>query len=155
MGSVAVVTFKTLFTILACVKTTALLYGLIMDGFSSCFDSRARWMQVALTDVIIDICLIGVWFGYKESNWIYGVLFTCLLFWIGSSSSCHMKNVPKIPCTLFLLDIKKRSVMEQTRGVSIVTARVLVTILGCFLPGFLVYALVVDGLPFRGEVLSP
>ncbi|GKC67172.1 hypothetical protein Tco_1099770 [Tanacetum coccineum] len=47
-SALLLVALKIVFSILTCVMVAALAYGLVMDGFYSCLDPHARWMQVAL-----------------------------------------------------------------------------------------------------------
>ncbi|XP_071713285.1 uncharacterized protein [Rutidosis leptorrhynchoides] len=65
-----------------------------------------------------------------------------------------MKNLPKDPLYFVLARHQKRDVTGPMIGVSVVTARVLVVVLGSFVLGLSIYALVVDGLPFRAKLLS-
>nr|GEZ91209.1 hypothetical protein CTI12_AA052090 [Tanacetum cinerariifolium] len=128
-----------------CVMAAALTYGLLMDGFSSCFDPRARWMQVAITDFAIDVSLIGAWFFYLESGWIIRLLYIITVFLFGSAVICGyivmllFKLTPeessKDPIYFVLVRRQKRDDMGYKRAPSVVTARVIVAALGCLMIG--------------------
>nr|XP_043614261.1 uncharacterized protein LOC122586327 [Erigeron canadensis] len=160
---------KTLLGVFTCVMGAALAYGFSLDYFFSCFSPRARWMQVALTDFVISISPISVWYFYKEPRWIMRVMFMFILFWLGSFIICGyillqlLKLSPeqtlKDPFFFMLARPKSRDdVMgaSNTRGgFSVVTTRIIYASLGCLMLAFLVFAWITDGSPFRSQVLSP
>ncbi|PWA49483.1 hypothetical protein CTI12_AA481920 [Artemisia annua] len=164
-SALLLVALKTVFSILACVMVAALAYGLFMDGFYSCLDPHARWMQVALIGFCVDISAIGAWFFYKESRWFIRVVFCFILFWCGSATICGyialllFKLSPeeslKDPIYFVLAKRGKRDDVGHTRGPSVITARVIFAALGCLMVGVVIYALVGDGFPFQTRIFTP
>nr|XP_043614258.1 uncharacterized protein LOC122586325 [Erigeron canadensis] len=161
---------KTLLSVLSCVMAAALAYGFIMDYFSTCFDPRARWMQVGLVDFLINVSPIMAWYFYKESRWIMRVMFMFILFWFGSVTICgyillqFFKLSPeqtlKDPFFFALARPQNRDddvmgASNRRGGFSVVTTRIIYASLGCLMLAFPVFAWITDGSPFRAQVLSP
>ncbi|KAL0361795.1 UNVERIFIED_CONTAM: hypothetical protein Sradi_3864000 [Sesamum radiatum] len=59
------------------------------------------------------------------------------------------------PIYFVLLRNRKKDGTESKRFLSIVSARVLFTALGCLMLGTLIYTIATDGSPFRRDVLTP
>ncbi|PWA95261.1 hypothetical protein CTI12_AA052090 [Artemisia annua] len=164
-SALLLVALKTVFSILACVMVAAFAYGLVMDGFHSCLDPHARWMQVAIIDFCVNISAIGAWFFYKESRWIIRVVFCFILFWFGSALVCGyialllFKLSPeeslKDPIYFVLAKRRKRDEVGHTRGHSVITVRVIFAALGCLMVGAVIYALIGDGFPFQARIFTP
>ncbi|KAJ0507155.1 hypothetical protein HanPSC8_Chr11g0450601 [Helianthus annuus] len=161
----AAAALKTLFSLLACVMAVSLVYGFATDYFVSCFDPKARWMQVGLFDFCVDVSLIAAWFFYKESRWILRLVFIFILFWFGSFTICGYivlqlfklspEESSKDPFYFVLLRRQKRDAIGHTGGVSVGTTRTIYLSLACLLIGGIVFVFVTDGSPFRAEVFSP
>ncbi|XP_076920676.1 uncharacterized protein LOC143581878 isoform X1 [Bidens hawaiensis] len=159
------VALKTLFSLLACVMAVSLVYAFSTDYFVSCFDPKARWMQVGLLEFCIDVSLIVAWFFYKESRWILRVFFMFILFWLGSFTTCgyivlqlfklSTEESSKDPIYFVLVRRRKSDVIGHTWRVSVVTTRTIFIFLGCLMLGSLVFVFAIDGSPFRAEVFSP
>nr|XP_043614260.1 uncharacterized protein LOC122586326 [Erigeron canadensis] len=160
---------ETLFSVLACVMGTALTCGFAMDNFASCFDPRARWMQVGLLGFLINLSPITVWYFYKESKWIMRVMFMYILFFFGSFTMCgyilqqFFKLSPeqtlKDPLFFVLARPQNRDdamgASNRRGGFSVVTASIIYVSLGCLMLIFPVFAWITDGSPFRAQVFSP
>ncbi|XP_076947971.1 uncharacterized protein LOC143620073 [Bidens hawaiensis] len=144
----------------------ALACTLAKDGDSSCFDYSALWTQVIITDVFVFIIAIVAWFFYKESSWIKRVILIIVIFWSGSFVTCGyitwllFKLSPeeslKDPIYFVLVRRQNGDVDKgHATQASHVTAKVIVTAIGCCLLALIIYAYIVDGSPFYVEVLTP
>ncbi|XP_076937877.1 uncharacterized protein LOC143605768 [Bidens hawaiensis] len=166
-SSSVLVALKSLFIVLMCIIAAALAYTLVKDGDSSCFDLSALWTQVMNVDVVAFITPVVAWFFYKESSWIKRVVFMIVIFWCGSFVTCGyivwllFKLSPeeslKDPIYFVLVRRQNRhaNMGRVTRFSHIITAKVIVTAIGCCLLGLIIYAYSVLGFPFYAEVLTP
>nr|GEV81538.1 reverse transcriptase, RNA-dependent DNA polymerase [Tanacetum cinerariifolium] len=160
MKTSMVVALKTLFCLLTCVMAGALVYVYATD-FSTCVDLNAWWMMTVEADFGIDILFVMAWYFYKESSWIKRLLFLIILFWCGSFVTCGyivmqlFKLSPEEsstdPLYFVLLKRQKGDVMGHPRRYSVVTAKVIVAALGCYMIGYTIHAYIVDGSPFHAE----
>ncbi|KAI3751584.1 hypothetical protein L2E82_22674 [Cichorium intybus] len=160
-----VVTLKTLFSVLACVMVATLLWAIATDGLVSCVELRARWLAVALINFYINVAFIGAWFVYKESSWIKAAILIILEIVFGSIITFgyivmqlfkfSRDESSKDPLYFVFVRHEKRDVIERKRGPSVVTSRVIISSLGCFMLGSIIYITIVDGSPFRTQVFSP
>ncbi|KAI7755227.1 hypothetical protein M8C21_032706 [Ambrosia artemisiifolia] len=163
--AVLTVALKTLLSLLTCVMAVALVYGFVTDHFVSCFDLKAWWMQVEAISFCINISLITAWFFYKESRWILRVVFIIIIFWGASCTICGYillqlfklspEESSKDPIYFVLVRRQKRDAVGCTGRLSVVSTRIIFVSLVCLMLGILVFAFVIDGSPFRAEVLSP
>nr|XP_043624351.1 uncharacterized protein LOC122595935 [Erigeron canadensis] len=123
------VALKRLFIVMTCVMAAALVYLYVMDRFSSCFNPSAWWMQVLETDVITYFLFIT-------------------LFKLSSEES-------EDPLYFVLARHQKRDITGHRKQHSMVIAKVIIALLGCYMLGILIYAFMIDGMPFHMEVLTP
>ncbi|XP_076916296.1 uncharacterized protein LOC143575949 isoform X2 [Bidens hawaiensis] len=162
----ALVALKTLFIVLMCIMAAALAYTLAKDGDSSCFDLSALWTQVIIADVFAFVIPIVAWFFYKESSWIKRVVVIIVIYWCGSFITCGyitwllFKLSPeeslKDPIYFVLVRRQNGNVDKgRVTQASHVTAKVIVTAIGCCLLALIIYAYIIDGSPFYLEVLTP
>ncbi|GJZ97210.1 C4-dicarboxylate transport 1 [Tanacetum coccineum] len=121
---------RTVFSVLGCSMVALLVYTISIDGLPFRMDILTRWMAALLIDFYINIAVIGSWVVYKESSWIMAAVWVVLLIGLGS-------DVP------------------ERKGLSVVAARVVYSVLGCLMLGTLLYTLIVDGSPFRPELYTP
>ncbi|KAI3762039.1 hypothetical protein L1987_52462 [Smallanthus sonchifolius] len=159
------ISLKTLYIVLMCIMAVAIAYTLVIDGDSSCFDLSARWTIVAVTDFLVFMVLIVAWYFYKESSWIKRIVFIIMIFWCGSVVTCGYISMLlfKLPPEESLKDAlyfvlakhQNRDVTGHTIRSSVVTAKVIVTAIGCCMLGVTIYAYIIDGFPFFVEVLTP
>ncbi|XP_076947062.1 uncharacterized protein LOC143618892 [Bidens hawaiensis] len=158
-------TLITLFSLLTCVMAVTLTYAIASDYFTSCFDPKARWMQVGLLEFLTDLSLIIAWYFYKESRWILRVIFIFLTFWFGSFIICGYiileifklspEESSKDPIKFVLVKRHKRDAIGHTWRVFVVTTRTILILLACLMLGSLVFVFTIKGSPFHAEVLSP
>ncbi|KAI3757448.1 hypothetical protein L6452_04985 [Arctium lappa] len=153
---------KTLFIVLFIMMVASFAYLLAIDGFGSCFNIKARWMVAGVTDFTIKMVVIGAWLLYKESNWIVAVALLASAFVLGSVTTCgyilvqFFKLSPeessKDPLYFVLVRRHKRD--HVTVGVSVVTARVVISALGCLMLGVLIYTGLADWLTSHPKPFS-
>lgn len=146
---------KTLFIVLFIMMVASFAYLLTVDGLGSCFNLNARWMAAAFIDFTIKMVVIGAWLFYKESNWMVPLALLASAFVLGSVTTCgyilvqFFKLSPeessKDPLYFVLLRRHKRD--HVTVGVSVVTARLIISALGCLMLGVLIYTGLADWLP--------
>ncbi|KAI5400054.1 hypothetical protein KIW84_065117, partial [Lathyrus oleraceus] len=79
---------RILFSVLGVVMLGTLVYTLVTDGSPFRTELLTPWMQATLVDFYINVVALAVWVAYKESNWIYAVLWVILLICFGSITSC-------------------------------------------------------------------
>ncbi|KAI7729134.1 hypothetical protein M8C21_033183 [Ambrosia artemisiifolia] len=126
------VALKTFFIVSAWVMAAVLVYSYAADGEASCYDPRAWWMQVAETDFMVLILPIIALFFTKESSWLKRIVFMIVSLFGGRDVN-----------------------MGRARRSSLVIAKVIVTAIGCYSLGLIVYAYITDGFPFHMKVLTP
>ncbi|XP_057469093.1 uncharacterized protein LOC130758262 isoform X2 [Actinidia eriantha] len=156
---------KTLFGILGCVMVATLVYTISIDGLPFRKDLLTPWMAATLIDFYINVVALGAWVFYKESNWISASLWVLLLVCFGSITTClyivlqffklSTEESFQDPIYYVLLRHPNKDGMEHKRRVSVVTARIFFSALGCLMLGTLVYTILTDGSPFRRELLTP
>ncbi|KAF5779959.1 hypothetical protein HanXRQr2_Chr11g0466681 [Helianthus annuus] len=160
------VALKTFFIISAWVMAAVLVYSFAADGQASCFQPSEWWMQVAEYDYIVIILPIMALFFYKESSWIKRIGFIIISFFCGSFVNCGYiailfyqlspEESMKDPLYFVLARRQNRDVNTgRTARYSLVIAKVMVTAIGCYLLGVIIFAYITDGSPFHMEVLTP
>nr|XP_043624342.1 uncharacterized protein LOC122595925 [Erigeron canadensis] len=159
------VALKWLFITMTCIMAAALVYLLAMDHYSSCFGLQLGWMQVLDIDIIIYFLFIAAWFFYKESGWIKAFVFFVLVLWCGSFVTCgyiviqffklSSEESSKDPLYFVLAGHQKGDIMGHRKQHSMVIAKVIVAVLGCYMLGILIYAFMINGMPFHMEILTP
>ncbi|XP_050886706.1 uncharacterized protein LOC127091989 isoform X1 [Lathyrus oleraceus] len=77
---------KTKCSVVAILRILFSVLGVVMLG--TLLQNVYRWMQATLVDFYINVVALAVWVAYKESNWIYAVLWVILLICFGSITSC-------------------------------------------------------------------
>ncbi|KAJ0922589.1 hypothetical protein HanPSC8_Chr05g0205661 [Helianthus annuus] len=165
MAVTAEVAVRTLLSLLGGLMVAVLVYTIATDGLPFRMELLTRWMAALLIDFYINIAIIGAWVVYKESTWVMAALWVLLLICFGSVTTCTYivfqiyKLTPeessKDPFYFVLVRHQKSDVTEHRKGVSVITARVIFAVLGCFMLGTLLYTLIVDGSPFRSELYTP
>eukprot|EP00262_Sarcandra_glabra_P001131 TRINITY_DN1114_c0_g1_i3.p1 TRINITY_DN1114_c0_g1~~TRINITY_DN1114_c0_g1_i3.p1 ORF type:complete len:249 (-),score=20.57 TRINITY_DN1114_c0_g1_i3:214-960(-) len=166
MASSHVAAGKLLFSALGCLMLATLLYTLITDGSPFRSELLTPWMTATLVDFYINVVALSVWVATKESSWITSVFWIILLVCFGSITTCvyivvQLFTFPsqdplKDPVFHVLLPSPPWKKIERTGKLStIVAAKILFSVLGCLMLATLVYTLLTDGSPFRGELLTP
>ncbi|KAI3465419.1 hypothetical protein Pfo_022082 [Paulownia fortunei] len=165
MAASLAVGLRTAFMVLGCVITAVVIYTVATDGLPFRKELLTPWMAATLVDFYINILAIGAWIVYKESNWIRAMIWIVLLICLGSITTCayivvqFLKLSPQEslqdPIYFVLLRNGKKEGMESKGILSVVSARVLFSFLGCLMLGTLVYTIATDGSPFRREILTP
>ncbi|KAJ4701140.1 putative Transmembrane protein [Melia azedarach] len=156
---------KTLFCMLGSVMIATLIYTISIDGLPFRKELLTPWMAATLVDFYINVVPLAAWVSYKESNWVGAILWVILLVCFGSITTCLfifiqlLKLSPqeslRDPIYHVLLRHTSKDSMEHKRKHSVVTARIIFSILGVLMLGTLVYTLLTDGSPFRKELLTP
>ncbi|XP_074341081.1 uncharacterized protein LOC141678633 isoform X1 [Apium graveolens] len=164
-NSVLAIFLKSLFSALGCVMVATLIYTISIDGLPFRKDLLTPWMAATLIDFYINILAIEVWVLYKEGNWFSGILWLVLLVCFGSITTCGyivlqlFKLSPqdslRDPVYFLLLNDKTKNEVGKKSMFSVVSARVLFSLLGCVMLGTLLYTLFTDGSPFRKELFTP
>ncbi|XP_024971309.1 uncharacterized protein LOC112510208 [Cynara cardunculus var. scolymus] len=146
---------KTLFIVLFITMVASFAYLLTIDGLGSCFNLNARWMVAGVTDFTIKIVVIGAWLVYKESNLMVPVALIASAFLLGSVTTCgyiivqffKLSREESSKDPLYFVLVRRHKTDHITVGVSIVTARVIISALGCLMLGVLIYTGLADWLP--------
>ncbi|KAL3830495.1 hypothetical protein ACJIZ3_019297 [Penstemon smallii] len=156
---------RTAFMVLGCVMTAIIIYTVVTDGLPFRKELLTPWMAATLVDFYINIFAIGAWVVYKESNWIPAMIWLVLLVFFGSITTCgyivmqFIKISPQESLQdsiyLVLLSNKKKDGIESKIKLSVVSARVVFSVLGFLMLGTLIYTIATDGSPFRLELLTP
>ncbi|PWA39439.1 hypothetical protein CTI12_AA571930 [Artemisia annua] len=150
---------RTVLSVLGCLMVALLVYTIAIDGLPFRMELLTRWMAALLIDFYINIAVIGSWVVYKESSWIMAAVWVVLLIGLGSVTTCgyivlqFFKLTPEESSKDPLYFVLARH--QKTKGLSVVTARVIYAVLGCLMLGTLLYTLIVDGSPFRAELYTP
>ncbi|KAK6138831.1 hypothetical protein DH2020_027426 [Rehmannia glutinosa] len=165
MAASLAIGLRTAFMVLGCVITATVIYTVATDGLPFRKELLTPWMADTLIDFYINILPIGAWIVYKEANWIQSTIWIVLLLCLGSITSCayivmqFLKLSPQEslqdPIYFVLLKNKKKDGTESESILSVVSARVLFSVLGCLMLGTLIYTIVTDGSPFRPELFTP
>ncbi|GKD23470.1 hypothetical protein Tco_1225173, partial [Tanacetum coccineum] len=155
---------RTVFSVLGCSMVALLVYTISIDGLPFRMDILTRWMAALLIDFYINIAVIGSWVVYKESSWIMAAVWVVLLIGLGSVTTCGYivlqffkltpEEISKGPL-YFVLARNQKTDVPEPKGLSVVAARVIYSVLGCLMLGTLLYTLIVDGSPFRPELYTP
>ncbi|KAJ4966446.1 hypothetical protein NE237_018295 [Protea cynaroides] len=166
MAAITVNALRTLFVVLGCLMLGTLIYTLSTDGSPFRRELFTPWMTATLVDFYINVVAIAVWVAYKESNWISGALWIILLICFGSITTCayivvqlfkiSSQDPLQEPVYHVLLRHWNKGDVERNKKISfVVAARVLFSALGCLMLGTLICTILIDGLPFRRELLTP
>ncbi|KAL8514256.1 hypothetical protein ACS0TY_013392 [Phlomoides rotata] len=165
MAASLAIGLRTAFMVLGCVSTATVLYTIITDGLPFRKQLFTPWMAATLIDFYINILAIAVWIVYKEANWIWSIIWIVLLICLGSITTCvyivlqflmlSPQESIQDPIYFVLLRNRKRNETESKSIMSVLSARILFSVLGCLMLGTLVYTLATDGSPFRQENLTP
>ncbi|KAF8404480.1 hypothetical protein HHK36_009365 [Tetracentron sinense] len=157
---------RILFSVLGCLMLGTLIYTLSTDGLPFRKELLTPWMAATLVDFYITVVALGAWIAYKESNWIGAVLWIILLVCFGSITTCayillqlfklSSQDSLQDPMCYILLRYQNKDIHEGNgKFSSVVAARILFSALGCLMLGTLLYTLLTDGSPFRGELFTP
>ncbi|XP_071708697.1 uncharacterized protein [Rutidosis leptorrhynchoides] len=148
------VAVRTLLIVLMCLMIAALVYVIKIGGLASFFDFRARWAIGLLADFSINVVVIGAWCFYKDLSWIKTLVLVVLIFAVGSVATCGYilvqfyklspEEFSNEPLYFVLVRNQKRDVDEHTKGISVVTAKVIFSALGCLMLAALIYTVIVD-----------
>ncbi|XP_068491635.1 uncharacterized protein [Phaseolus vulgaris] len=167
MAKISVATgLRTLFTVVGLLMLATLLYTLFTDGLPFHKELLKPWMGATLIDFYINVVALGIWVAYKESNFISSILWIVLLVFLGSiTTSAYIvvqflklssQESSQDPIQYVLLrHPNKNDTIPQRKHSSVMTLRILFSILGVVMLGTLVYTFVTDGSPFRVELLTP
>ncbi|KAH9611556.1 hypothetical protein KSS87_019275 [Heliosperma pusillum] len=131
MAKYTAMALKSLFIIMGCITSVAVIYTLVTDGLPFRKDLLSPWMTATLVDFYINVTVLAVWVCYKESSWIAAALWVILVVCFGRK------------------DVGKRSSCQ------VITARIAFSVLGCLMFGVLLYTILTDGSPFRKDVITP
>ncbi|KAM0068579.1 hypothetical protein Hdeb2414_s0002g00074761 [Helianthus debilis subsp. tardiflorus] len=152
------------FIIVGCMYTCVYIYGLYYDQFMSCLDPQARWVQLAMVDVYINLLVIGAWIFYKEDFiLVKKPIAAFVIFITGSIAICAYvvrqfsklspEDSSKDPL-YFVLARRQKANDTKHRSYSPATLRAFFGALISFMFGYYIYTYIVDGSPFRKEVLT-
>ncbi|CAA0810881.1 Unknown protein [Striga hermonthica] len=164
MAASVAIGLRTAFVVLGCIITATVIYTTATDGLPFRKELLTPWMAATLVDFYINILAIGAWIVYKESSWIRALIWIVLLLCLGSITTClyivmqflKLSSQESIQNPIyFVLKNKKMDEAESESIVSVVSARVLFSFLGCLMLGTLVYTIATDGSPFRKDLLTP
>ncbi|XP_024969094.1 uncharacterized protein LOC112508647 [Cynara cardunculus var. scolymus] len=128
----------------------AFAYVFANNGYLSCFDIQSRWMAAAMAEFNINIVLIWAWFVYKESNWTVAAAIIASTWLVGSITTCgyifvqFFKLSPEESSTNPLYFVLVKHHKRDHVRISVVTARVIVSALGCLMVGVLIYSFIVN-----------
>uniref|UniRef100_A0A368UG87 Transmembrane protein n=1 Tax=Glycine max TaxID=3847 RepID=A0A368UG87_SOYBN len=159
---------RTLFTVLGLLMLAVFLYTAFTDGLGVRFlkELVRPWMVATLVCFYINIVAFAVWIAYKESNLISSILWIVLIALLGSifTSAYIVVQFLKLSSQessqdpmyyVLLRHPNKNGTAPQRQRSSVVTLRIIFSILGVVMLGTLVYTLVTNGSPFRKGVLTP
>ncbi|XP_029129990.1 uncharacterized protein LOC109812190 isoform X2 [Cajanus cajan] len=167
MANISLATaLRTLFTILGLLMLVTLLYTLLTDGLPFRKELLTPWMTATLVDFYINVVALSVWVVYKEANWISSILWIVFLVCFGSITTSVYIAVQFLKLSsqessqdpmyyVLLRHPNKNGTAPKREYSSVVTLRILFSILGVVMLGTLVYTIVTDGSPFRIELLTP
>ncbi|KAL3617768.1 hypothetical protein CASFOL_038089 [Castilleja foliolosa] len=165
MASSLAIGLRTAFMVLGCAIAATVIYTVVTDGLPFRKELLTPWMAATLVDFYINILAIGAWIVYKESNWIQTIIWIVLLICFGSITTCayivmqFLKLSPQEsqqdPIYFVLLRNKRKDGVESKSILSVVSAKLIFSVLGCLMLATLVYTIVTDGSPFRRELLTP
>ncbi|XP_043723368.1 uncharacterized protein LOC122670521 isoform X2 [Telopea speciosissima] len=157
---------RLLFFVLGCLMLATLIYTISTDGSPFRRELLTPWMTATLIDFYINVITIAAWVAYKEANWISGALWIILLVCFGSITTCayivvqffkvSSQDPLQDPMYHVLLRHWNKGDVERNRTISFVlVARVFFSVLGCMMLATLICTILIDGLPFRRELLTP
>ncbi|XP_051124266.1 uncharacterized protein LOC127246766 [Andrographis paniculata] len=162
MAAALAVRLKVLFMMLMGVLFIACVYAGVTSGVLLQKDFRTWWSIVILIDAYAIFLPLGVWICYKESNWIYPIMWIILTLTFGSLAfytylilklqKLSSQESQQDPIHFVLLNYTKK---ESKGTLSVVSAGVLFISVGCFMLGLLIYTMVTVGSPFSREVFTP
>ncbi|KAH6827889.1 hypothetical protein C2S53_016435 [Perilla frutescens var. hirtella] len=165
MAASLAIGLRTAFAVVGCVSTATVIYTIATDGLPFRKELFTPWMVATLVDFYINILAIGAWIVYKESNWIWSVIWIVLLICLGSITTCayivvqFLKLTPQEslldPIYFVLLRNRKRDEVESKSILSVTSAKFLFSVLGCLMLATLAYTIATDGSPFRQGILTP
>ncbi|KAL8239440.1 hypothetical protein R6Q59_016007 [Mikania micrantha] len=161
----ATVAVRMLVAIFGCLGLFAFSYGFVMDRYSSCLEAHNRWLMALNVNFYINVSIVVAWVIYKESSWITSTIVTVLLIVFGSIATCgyvltqlfKLSSEESSEDLFYFVLVKqtKGDVTGHRRGCSVVTARVIFSVIGCLMLGTFIYLLIVDGSPFHAKVFTP
>ncbi|XP_021737656.1 uncharacterized protein LOC110704178 isoform X2 [Chenopodium quinoa] len=79
---------KVIFSALGFLMLGTLVYTLITNGSPFKKELLVPWMVATLIDFYINVAVLSIWVGYKESSWLNAVIWITLLICFGSISTC-------------------------------------------------------------------
>ncbi|KAI3828008.1 hypothetical protein L1987_02098 [Smallanthus sonchifolius] len=160
----AAVAVRTLMAVFGCMGIFAFTYIFAVDRYASCFEAHNRWLMALNVDFYINVAVIAAWVIYKESSWITATIVTVLLIVFGSIATSgyvlmqlfKLSEFGLLVLSFHLLRTEStaRDATGQRRGVSVVTARVIFSAVGCLMLGTFIYLLIVVGSPFDARVFT-
>ncbi|XP_027934561.1 uncharacterized protein LOC114190016 isoform X1 [Vigna unguiculata] len=167
MAKISVATgLKTLFTVVGLLMVATLIYTLFIDGLPFRKELLTPWMAATLIDFYINVVVLAIWVAYKESNLVSSILWIILLVCLGSITTSAYIVVQFLKLSsqessqdpmyyVLLRHPNKNDIAPQRKHSSVMTLRILFSILGLVMLGTLVYTAVTAGSPFRLELLNP
>ncbi|PIN05019.1 hypothetical protein CDL12_22448 [Handroanthus impetiginosus] len=165
MAASLAVGLRTAFLVLGCVLTATIIYTLATDGSPFRKELLTPWMVSTLIDFYFNILPVGAWIVYKESNFISAIIWVVLVICLGSITTCayiviqFLKLSPEEslqdPIYFVLLNDRKKDGTQSKCILSVLSARILFSILGCIFLVILIYTIATDGSPFRRDVYTP
>ncbi|KAL9228058.1 hypothetical protein vseg_003675 [Gypsophila vaccaria] len=76
------------FGVLGCLMLGVLVYTLLTDGSPFRRGIITPWLAATLIDFYVNVAVLSVWIGYKESSWIMASIWIVLLICSGSIATC-------------------------------------------------------------------
>ncbi|KAL6602900.1 hypothetical protein ACP70R_043261 [Stipagrostis hirtigluma subsp. patula] len=123
---------------------------------------QSREILACATVLAMLFVAISAWVIYKEANWISSAIWVVLLVCFGSAATCAyivMKLFEVTPTgplqdPLDLLLLRQGN-LSQKRSSCVIIGRIVFSILGIFMVAVVAYTVIIDGLPFRKDLLTP
>lgn len=155
--------FRFLFASMGCFMLASLVYTIITDGSPFRSELLTPWLTATLIDFYVNVAAISFWVAYKESSWANAIIWIILLVCFGSITTCAfiVKNLFDISSQGPPVQDPVRDVLFRYGGLwkmkccSLLILKVIFIVLALFASGVVIYTLVIDGLPFRMELLTP
>ncbi|XP_078177539.1 uncharacterized protein LOC144572018 [Carex rostrata] len=161
-SSMSFVLYRILFVVLGCLMVGTLIYTTVTDGSPFRAELLIPWLITTLIDFYVNVVALSVWVAYKESSWISSVIWIVLLVCFGSAATCayivtklfEISNQDPAQDPVDLLLVRRGQIVDM-KSSYVKYGKVIFTILGAFMVAVGTYTVVIDGLPYREELLTP
>ncbi|KAL6839396.1 hypothetical protein ACP4OV_030666 [Aristida adscensionis] len=107
--------------------------------------------------------LTPAWVIYKEANWISSAIWVVLLVWFGCAATCAyivtklFEVTPTGPSQdpLDNLLLRCKVIYHKKKWSCVIIGRIVFSSLGIFMAAVVTYTVIMGGLPFRKDLLTP